>query len=219
MKGDLYSRLKYWWDEIEKAQFSPNEENLRCRLYLLDAEIRNALKGKPRVNYFLIPSKLVLVLSVGFVGLIAISYLYVGSVVNTQVTLGNLSTDKMVTVDSTSSYPAQDMKAPAELHRISEEVTASASISTQPELVIKNREVKGSSVRKPMRKREVSQTAKPIKDTCVSSFEESRNSSSITSVEREDTSPSQVTLPNASPKGALDPVTLFVALEEELTKG
>lgn len=46
MNEDKLSKLKYWWDLLETEWTKLDEEKLRRRLYILDAEIRNTLKGE-----------------------------------------------------------------------------------------------------------------------------------------------------------------------------
>ncbi len=46
MKDENYSRLKYWWDQIENDWRMGESDKLKRRLYILDAEIRNTLDAK-----------------------------------------------------------------------------------------------------------------------------------------------------------------------------
>ena len=65
MKDDKFSRLKYWWEEVERLQSKGEDETLRRRLYLLDAEIRNTLKGaKPKKQSYFVPLSVVSILLV-----------------------------------------------------------------------------------------------------------------------------------------------------------
>jgi len=56
MKDDKFSRLKYWWEKVEKLHFGGDDETLRNHLYLLDAEIRNTLKGNQvKKKFYFLP--------------------------------------------------------------------------------------------------------------------------------------------------------------------